>query len=144
MVDKTTRLVAKLDIEAAHALTVADRAYIAGYFDGEGSVGLYPKKSGFALKLTIAQRKPEVLLWLHGIFGGAFVTVDRVERGNQYYELRLEGRELAMPLLRIIAPYVREKKEQIDLVIDHYTNIADKTLDDKNNVVLLLKEMKRA
>ena len=144
MVDKTTRLVAQLDIDAAVALTVPERAYIAGYFDGEGSVGLYPKKSGFALKVTIAQRKPEVLLWLHGIFGGAFVTVERITRGDTYYELRLEGRVAALPLLRTIAPYVREKKEQIDLVIDHYSNIEDKTLEDKNNVVTLLKEMKRS
>jgi LAGLIDADG-like domain len=144
VVDRTTRIVAQLDIDAAVALTVAERAYIAGYFDGEGSVGLYPKKSGFALKVAIAQRKPEVLLWLHSIFGGAFVTIERIDRGDKYYELRLEGRALAMPLLKTIAPYVREKKEQVDLVIDHYTNIVDKTLEDKNNVVSLLKELKRA
>ncbi len=144
MVDKTTRLVASIDLDAVIALTIAERAYIAGYFDGEGSVGLYPKKSGFALKVTIAQRKPEVLLWMHSLFGGAFVTVDRVDRGNLYYELRLEGTVLVAPLLRVIAPYVREKKEQVDLVMAHYANITDKTLDDKNNVVSLLKEMKRA
>jgi len=144
VVDKTTRLVAEIDLDAVMELSVADRAYIAGYFDGEGSVGLYPKKSGFALKVTIAQRKPEVLLWMHSLFGGAFVSIDRVERNNQYYELRLEGPALALPLLRIVAPYVREKKEQVTVVIEHYTNIGDKTLEDKNNVVSLLKELKRA
>lgn len=143
MVDKTTRLVASIDIDAVLALTIAERAYISGYFDGEGSVGLYAKKSGFALKVTVAQRKPEVLLWMHSLFGGAFVTVDRVERGDQYYELRLEGPALALPFLRIVTPYVREKKDQVDLVIAHYGDIGDKTLEDKNNVVSLLKEMKR-
>lgn len=138
------RIVNQLDLDAILALTIAERAYIAGYFDGEGSVGLYPKKSGFALKLTIAQRKPEVLLWMHSVFGGAFCTVVRADRGDTYYELRLEGPALALPLLKIIAPYVREKKDQVLLVINHYANITDKTLDDKNNVVALLKEMKRA
>ena len=136
------RVTGEIDLDAVLALSPVERAYIAGYFDGEGSVGLYPKKSGFALKVTIAQRKPEVLLWLHSLFGGAFVTVLRPERGNTYYELRLESRELVLPLLRIIAPYVKEKREQVDLVLAHYDGA--RTTEESNNVVTLLKELKRA
>jgi hypothetical protein len=140
-----SRVVGQLDLDAVMALTVTERAYIAGFFDGEGSVGLYPKKSGFALKVAVVQRKPEVVFWLHSLFGGALCTIVREERaGTTYYELRLEGPALALPLLRIIAPYVREKKDQVDLVLHHYANIDDKTLDEKNNVVSLLKDMKRA
>ena len=80
------RIVGHIDLGAVLALTAPERAYIAGYFDGEGSVGLYPKKSGFALKITSAQRKPEVLFWLHSLFGGAFCTVVRADRGDTYYE----------------------------------------------------------
>lgn len=151
MVDKSTRVIASIDTESVHKLSVEQRAYIAGYFDGEGSVGLYPKKAGFALKVTVVQRKPEVLLWLHGLFGGALVTVDRTEaRGNIYYELRLEGPDAALPLLKVIAPYVREKKDQIDLVISHYDGEWKIGMDEveqlqrKHNVVSLLKGMKRA
>ena len=137
-----TRLVAEINHEAVAKLTEAQRGYIAGFFDGEGSVGLYPKKSGFALKLSFTQRKPTVLLWLHGVFGGAFVSVDRTERSNQYYELRYESRASVLAMLDVIAPYVQEKKEQVDLVLSLYSTYEDRTLEEKNNVVSLLKEMK--
>jgi hypothetical protein len=137
-----TRLVAELDLDAVTALSVADRAYIAGFFDGEGSVGLYPKKSGFALKVSFTQRKPTVLLWLHSVFGGAFVTIPSAGQSKQYYELRYESRESALIVLKVIAPYVREKREQVELVLSHYADHSNKTEDDKNNVVSRLKDRK--
>ncbi len=90
MTDKTSRIVAKADIAAIAALSETEKAYIAGFFDGEGSIGVYPKKSGFSLKLAFVQRKLEVLMWLHRVFGGALVTIIRGEpRNSTYYELRL-------------------------------------------------------
>jgi hypothetical protein len=137
-----TRLTLPIDLDKVVALSPTDRAYIAGFFDGEGSLGLYKKSSGFAAKLSFTQRKPDTLVWLHGIFGGALVTVEGHNASKPYYELRFERRGHILSVLRVILPYLRDKKEQADLLVNFITT--DMSVSESDNVVSLLREAKRA
>ena len=127
-----SRVVIEMDFDRMLALTPTDRAYMAGFFDGEGSIGVYPRgKGGYVTRLVIAQKKPETLLWLHGIIGGALRLVERHDRGNTYYEIAIDDRKHIACVLRVMLPYLRDKKEQADLMLRFIAG------DDTNIVELM-------
>lgn len=137
-----TRQTKDMDIDRMLALTELDKAYIAGFFDGEGSVGMYHKKNGIALKLSLTQNTLDVLhdLWL--TFGGALVTVAARENSRAYYELRIERRDHVGAVLRTFAKYVRIKQDQVQLVLGYLQDRDGLSDDDKADIVVQLKEMK--
>ena len=118
--NKTQRTNYDVDVDAVMALSEADKAYMAGYFDGEGSIGVYPKENGsLRIVVTVCQRKADTLVWYAQVFGGALVRVQRGEpRGNTYHEWKLENRSSIKMFLRQIGPYLRDKADQSDLVLD--------------------------
>src|SRR5688572_27979276 len=99
-------------------------AYIAGLFDGEGTIGVYKTgKKYLQVKVCIGMQDRATLEWICSLFGGKIYTVGRVYR----WEL-LRNQERAN-FLEAILPYSRTKKGQVELVLSHLYNTT--TLSDE-------------
>ena len=95
--------------------------YLAGFFDGEGSIGLYTRSSGgIILKTTVGNTfKPACDMYYNyfkrGVVGESPVT------GNRKRKWRWEVSALdAVAVLTEIRPFLREKGEQADVALEYY------------------------
>ena len=127
-----------------------DKAYIAGLFDGEGTITYkkYPerKKKGnkvntyncWRISMEIAMTDKSVLIWLHkvlqvGTLASKKVNGKRVD-GTSYlkqWRWRCTFRD-AYYVCCLIWPFAHTKLPKIQQVIEHYTTVAL-----KDNVISL-------
>ncbi|MBA7663937.1 hypothetical protein ES703_71985 [subsurface metagenome] len=95
-------------------------AYIAGLFDGEGSIFIsrdsrsYNNPGSLVVSLGMTAREPLDLL--SRIFGGRTKTHKRYPPHNTLYDWRL-GSKKAEVFLRIVKPYLIVKKEEANLAL---------------------------
>lgn len=109
-------------------LTPTQAAYVAGFFDGEGSAYLYLRRDAVAMRATFANTNLEGLKTLQEWFGaGNIVTKAREEKHKVSHMLILNS-DSALSLLEQIQPYVILKKEQVRLVIDFQHRLKDPSL----------------
>ena len=135
-----------------------DVAYIAGLFDGEGSI-YYAKRiekkkkhSGKGYRTSMSQRismevtmtDESVIRWLHEVLKvGTVVKKPRKglrKDGTKYlmqYKWRCTFRD-AYYVCCLLFPYAHTKLEKIQKIIDHYSGIV------MNNKVVDLEEYKKA
>ena len=127
----------------------ADIAYIAGLFDGEGSIhykrGPEKKKkhkgkgyrisNSMRLSMEITMTDKSVLLWVHEVLGvGTLTKKPRKGRrvdGTRYlmqYRWRCTFRD-AYYVCLLLWPHAHTKLEKIQQVIDHYSD--KKIMNDK-------------
>jgi hypothetical protein len=138
-----------------------DKAYIAGLFDGEGSIhfkrGIEKKKkhkgkgyrnsNSLRLSMEITMTDRSVLIWVHEVLGVGTLT-NKPRKGKRVdgtpylmqYRWRCTFRD-AYYVCCLIWPWAHTKLPKIQQVIEHYTNeIANgKVIDLK-----LYKENKNA
>ena len=141
-------------------LSESDIAYIAGLFDGEGSIhikrGIENKKkhnnkpgrrvsNSMRISMEITMTDESVLRWLHEVLGVG--TLNRKPRkgrrkdGTKYlmqYRWRCTFRD-AYYVCRLLWPYAHTKLPKIQQVIEHYAK--DVLMNDK---VINLEEYKKA
>jgi len=106
-------------------LSEVEKAYIAGLFDGEGSVCIIrvkPSKNNgevnprYFLAIDIANTNLEILQWLKNIFGGNIRHKSTINKPcYAWYSSKLRANEF----LRSIFPYIKIKNKQIKLVFDY-------------------------
>lgn len=99
----------------ARILSETQRAYWAGFFDGEGSVGIYVSSGGvITYRCTISQKRPHtgVLRELAEIYDGSITD----HKASLCDCLQLSSMR-AYEFLRDILPYSVIKKEQIKLFL---------------------------
>ena len=141
-------------------LSESDIAYIAGLFDGEGSIhikrGIENKKkhngkpgrrisNSMRISMEITMTDQSVLRWLHEVLGVG--TLNRKPRkgrrkdGTKYlmqYRWRCTFRD-AYYVCRLLWPYAHTKLPKIQQVIEHYAkNVI------MNGKVINLEEYKKA
>ena len=135
-----------------------DIAYIAGLFDGEGSIyyARRPEKkkkhTGKGYRTTVSQRismeitmtDESVIRWVHEVLGcGTVVRKPRKglrKDGTKYlmqYKWRCTFRD-AYYVCCLLFPYAHTKLEKIQKIIDHYSGIV------MNNKVVSLDEYREA
>ena len=96
-------------------------AYVAGFFDAEGCISF---QSLSTWKISVPQEHPEILYALKRQFGGSvFVSKNENTAAWTLYA------RLARPLLDNILPYLREKREQVEIILKF-----DPKTDDANEV----------
>ena len=106
-------------------LSETDKAYIAGFVDGEGHISIHyhsGKWSGHGVFVKITNTNLEVLAWIATHFGGAL----RKERNRKNVEGKgwkptadvQWGARKAVEFLREIRPYLRLKARQADIVFE--------------------------
>ena len=140
-------------------LSESDIAYIAGLFDGEGSIhinrGIENKKkhsgkgrrisNSMRISMEITMTDESVLRWLHEVLGVG--TLNRKPRkgrrkdGTKYlmqYRWRCTFRD-AYYVCRLLWPYAHTKLPKIQQVIEHYAK--DVLMNGK---VINLEEYKKA
>ena len=136
----------------------ANIAYIAGLFDGEGSIyfAKRPEKKkkhkGKGYRISISQRismeitmtDESVIRWVHEVLGcGTVVRKPRKglrKDGTKYlmqYKWRCTFRD-AYYVCCLLFPYAHTKLEKIEKIIDHYSGIV------MNNKVVSLDEYREA
>ena len=135
-------------------LNDTDVAYIAGLFDGEGSIhirrGIEKKKkhkgkpgyrlsNSMRLSMEITMTDRSVLIWLHEVLGVGTLTKKTVKGkrvdGTPYlkqFRWRCTFRD-AFKVCCLLFPYAHTKLGKIQQVIEHYTNIPKEVV--KDNVV---------
>lgn len=110
--------------------TLPSLSYLAGYFDGEGSIGLYISssrssryKSGFKTPSWSTQvklgacYKPNVNAFSYW-FGGNVRPHDRATtKHRRSFIWRLCNKKDIIHFLQAIIPYLREKKPQAELML---------------------------
>jgi len=138
-----------------------DRAYIAGLFDGEGSIHFkrgpekkkkhdgngYRISNSLRLSMEITMTDRSVLAWVHEILGvGTLKDKPRKGRrvdGTKYlkqYRWRCTFRD-AYYVCCLLWPWAHTKLPKIQQVIEHY---ADQMLDGKVIDLKMYKENKNA
>ena len=142
-----TRTKVETDLDKALSATEAERAYIAGFFDGEGSVGIYRYRNSFAATVTLVQKNPAVLLWIQSIFGGT-LCVKKPEHvvsteTDMCFQLRYTSRNDVYVFLHTIRAHIRVKKDQVDAVFDFFKTPKEE-VEAQTNIVELVKTLKRA
>lgn len=103
-----------------------DLSYIAGFFDGEGSVYVTTKKRNYgrgryyALNVTAVNTNPEVIEWINQMFPGHTRTNYRNGGNPKNRDIYFWSRcsKLAAEFLRTIQPYSRVKSDQIALGLE--------------------------
>ena len=138
-----------------------DIAYIAGLFDGEGSIYYArrperkKKHTGKGYRTTVSQRismeitmtDESVIRWVHEVLGCG--TVNKKPRkglrkdGTKYlmqYKWRCTFR-VAYYVCVLLFPYAHTKLEKIQKIIEHYSTQQYRVMNDK---VVDLEEYKQA
>lgn len=99
-----------------------EKAYIAGFLDGDGSLMLQVKsrsdtKRGLRIMATIClyqdARHDKTLHWIRKVFGIGYVTT----RNDQITELRVQGFKAVSEILTDLQPFIRFKLLQTEAML---------------------------
>ena len=95
-------------------------AYMAGFFDGEGYLGILKRKRKnwnieYFLQVSIGQKDGATMDWIVNQFGGHLHKVKR--DGSYYWTISNKG---AYEFISKIVPFLRYKKPQAELAIEFY------------------------
>jgi hypothetical protein len=92
-------------------------AYLAGFFDGEGSISIIKTKAGHSLVLSVSQLNPEPLVLFQRHFGGSLHRQpDR--RGNRAMIVWTTAARRALLALVELRPLLLVKADEADLGIE--------------------------
>ena len=91
-------------------ISIADAAYIAGFFDGEGCIHGRIGKSGHPMVgITITQKRPEVLFWIKGILNMGHVN----KRSNGTSRWAITGSKNIGRFIDLVLSYCKVKEEEL-------------------------------
>ena len=122
---------------------------MAGFFDGEGYVGILKRKRNekwnaeYFIQLSIGQVDGATMDWVVDNFGG---HLHRVKRDNSFYWIA--SNKEAYQILKLITPFLKYKKPQAELAIEFYEKrnltrpIPKEEIDRRENIYLKLKSLK--
>lgn len=139
------------NLEKVAALKPEDWGYIAGFFDGEGTVRLDWKPGNYlSCHIVITQKRPAVLRWLHDVFGGhlRFDLRKSVVPSSKQYEYglwawHLNGTNAPKFFLPKILPYLRVKKEEVEIAVDVMFGKAQMNKEQIDNKIVELNLLKK-
>lgn len=127
-------------------------AYLAGFFDGEGYVGLASNtrrtstrkapKLSFQPKIAIGQKHPAVLLSIQESLGYGSITRHKTRFGFTY-RFRVHNRIDVIRFLEEVLPHVIVKREQVELMLKVLSNKDNLKSSVGQRAFLKLKELKR-
>jgi hypothetical protein len=99
-------------------------AWAAGFFDGEGCVGVNRVGGSLSLQMSVGQKNPNTLMTFQERIGGVGTVRDRQSTTGCYYWW-LTNRP-AGEVLTLLLPYLVEKRDQAVLAIEYAATISDK------------------
>ena len=107
-----------------------DKAYIAGYMDGEGCFRWHQ----YSPEVGIKSCNPYPMKHIVGFFGGNIKKLNqKTKRGKTVYQVRYYGSN-AINILECISKYLIEKKDQADTMLQlHDLNLKLKQAKRKDH-----------
>jgi len=130
-------------------------AYIAGFFDGEGSIGIYKnKKNNFVLIVSTANTNFDILIKMKKIFGG-YISLSKKKIKYSYkdqWHWVIHDRNVLKNFLEKILPYSTVKRQQIEYGLKYLeltTNFPGKCISSEEQKIReffadKLREMKHS
>lgn len=127
-----------------------DDAYMAGFFDGEGYVGVMKrirrgKYTEYFLQMSIGQKDGEIMDWVKENYGGHLHLVKR--DGSHYW---IASNRAAYNVLKRITPYLKYKKPQAILALSFFEGyerngraLPPEEVDRREKILNDLKKEKR-
>ena len=94
------------------------KEYLAGLFDGEGSVGLYKNGGRWYIRVSVSNSVPAPLFLIKEVYGGSIIRYKQVDHKFVMYRWQAVCVS-ADSFLKDIAPYVIIKKEQVETAIEY-------------------------
>ncbi len=94
-----------------------DKAYIAGFIDGEGSIFATRSQRSISFRLTVTQKHRTVLDFIYDKYGGKFTLQSK---NSGCWILAWYGRDAIQKVLLDLRPYIIEKRPQTDLVLEFF------------------------
>jgi len=99
--------------------TLSSRAYIAGFFDGEGSITIAKSHRGtspiYWLVVCLTNKNLAVLQWVQTLYGGRLSTKPRRStRWAEAYTLTINKKTQTRTFLESVLPFARIKRAQIE------------------------------
>ena len=100
-------------------------AYLAGLFDGEGSIRIEP--TGQFIQLRIANKNLEVIKWVKNNFGGT-IEIDAFKRKEGYkknihYSWQMGNAAGVKKFLKMVQPYLIIRYQKCTEALDHFEDI---------------------
>ena len=99
-----------------------DLAYIAGFFDGEGTITIHHRNSldkinWYRVCASISNTDISLLEYLKDLFGGHIST--RIYGGNRkdMYQWQVTSKD-AVRFISVISPYLRQKSTQAEVSLE--------------------------
>ena len=119
-------------------------AYIAGFFDGEGCVRIKQASQGgnsYYVWVAITNSNKKTLDYIANLFGG---SVRRAEKtiNKVIYHFLITSSE-AVEMLKVLSPFLQEKKEQAGLAIVFHDTKSVLTLEDKKRIYEKMRLLKK-
>jgi hypothetical protein len=113
-------------------MNVSDAAYVAGLFDGEGSVYIKrmdqmkhkrpgkPVHKVWVIRMEMAMTDKDTIQWCHELFGCGHFGERKVKKGyKRQWRWRVAHRD-ALYVAKILWPHAKTKLHKIEQIIDHY------------------------
>ena len=113
-------------------MNISDAAYVAGLFDGEGSVYIKrmdqmkhnrpgkPVHKVWVIRMEMAMTDKDTIKWCHELFGCGHFGERKVKPGyKRQWRWRVSHRD-AVYVAKILWPYAKTKLHKIEQIIDHY------------------------
>ena len=126
-------------------ISETDAAYIAGLFDGEGSVSYkqYMRKKPhnkkaypiWQIRMEISMTDKSVLTWLHLVLGVGTLNIKKYKSAytkgwKKQWRWRCSSRD-AYYVCLLIQPYAHTKVVDINKIIKHYSHVTSTKLKAK-------------
>jgi hypothetical protein len=95
-------------------------AYVAGFLDGEGCIGIYKYSKGYAYRYRVrfTNANKEALDLIQSQYGG-YIRSERTPRGdNVIHRLDIEKKDLVTKICDDVKDHVVVKKDQIEMMLD--------------------------
>lgn len=106
-------------------ISETDKAWAAGYFDGEGTVGIYTfdkEHNSYRANCSIGSTVVEPLLKIQSLWGGTVYKESyQLRKGyKQFYRWQLSKVEEMDKFLRDIHFYLLVKKSEMDIMFEYF------------------------
>lgn len=122
-------------------LSETEKAYLAGLFDGEGTIGYYLKKKiGYHIvQVAIYNTDPRIMNWIkERIHFGSITTNKRTK--YIHWGWMISSKSQAVEFLGLIRSYLIIKADQVDLLLS-FLNAEQKTRGSGNGKILSIDDI---
>lgn len=108
----------RTDVISQESLTVEQLVYLAGFFDGEGSIGLYHEitnapRRAWKARITITQNRSKHIDRLFGLWARVFGGSVGIKDSGRVVDLTIRKRASCVAFLQYVGPYCSGKRRQM-------------------------------